>query len=331
MIYCTLFALAALTAHRTSAFSPSSRPNHIIESTSASCFSKLYSTRITDEGCAAIPFEKKKRASSLYGTGIAGGSSPRAIGATRTTSESLNKILTPCFKLAYAGEDLVRLIDSNNVDYITERLRSFDAVVLSTVYQLESRSVTGNTYEKTPNDKTFEFYMDERYGTNEDGAPGDDSAIHLELFQNSVRACKECGSIQHLVVLESPRTKRPEEFINILENEGIFYTYIKAKHLKKDKTYSFEKGVREKLCIQLLSSRTNVSSETNNESAVYREDIAALIVQSLMTLNWSKSRIMNVSSTSENIEAATASNKQRYDRVWCPNSNVYAEMLAALN
>ena len=266
---------------------------------------------------------------SRYGTGIAGGSSPRAIGATRTTSESLNKVLSPCFKLAYAGEDLVRLVDSKDVDYITERLKTFDAVVLSTVYQLELRSVTGNTYEKTPNDKTFEFYMDERYGANEDGAPEDDSTVHLELFRNSIRACKECDSIQHVVVLESPRTKQPNEFINILEKEGIYYTYITANHLKKDKTYSFDKGLREKLSIQVLPGGTSVTSETNDENAAYREDIAALIVQSLMTLSWNKSRIIKVSSTSENIAAVATSNKQRYDSVWCPNSNVYAEMLAA--
>lgn len=211
------------------------------------------------------------------------------------------------------------------MNYITERLKTFDAVVLSTVYQLESRSVTGNTYEKTPNDKTFEFYMDERYG----GAPGDDSTVHLELFRNSIRACKECDSIQHVVVLESPRTKQPNEFIDILEKEGIYYTYIKANHLKKDKTYSFEKGVREKLSIQVLPGGTSVTSKTNDENAAYREDIAALIVQSLMTLSWNKSRIIKVSSTSENIAAVATSNKQRYDSVWCPNSNFYAEMLAA--
>ncbi|KAL7512825.1 hypothetical protein ACHAXN_010193 [Cyclotella atomus] len=268
---------------------------------------------------------------SRYGTGIAGGSSPRAIGATRTTSEALNKVLTPCFKLAYAGEDLVRLVDTTNKDYITDRLKSFDAAVLGTVYQLESRTVTGNTYEKTPNDKTFDFYLDERYGVNEAGVPADDSEYHLQMFETTVHACKDSGSIHHLVVLETPRTKRPVEFINILERENMPYTYIRAKHFKKDKTYSFEKGVKDKLNIKLLHKGTTALSEDQpkEDDAVYREDLAALIVQSLMSLNWKKSRILEVSAA-ESIVSEAPSKKQKFDKEWCPNSQVYAEMLASL-
>ncbi|KAL7520657.1 hypothetical protein ACHAWX_005376 [Stephanocyclus meneghinianus] len=193
-----------------------------------------------------------------YGTGISGVSSPRAIGATRTTSEALNKVLTPCFKLAYAGEDLVRLVDSTDKDYIKDRLKSFDAAILGTVYQLEQRTVTGNTYEKTPNDKTFEFYLDERYGAREDGAPEDGSDYHISMFESAIQACKESGSIQNVVVLETPRTNRPMDFIRILEREGMPYTYIRSSHLKKDLTYSFEKGVKEKLNVTLLAAGSSV-------------------------------------------------------------------------
>ena len=273
-----------------------------------------------------------------YGTGISGGSSPRAIGATRTTSEAINKVLTPCFKLAYAGEDLVRLVNSTDKDYIKERLKSFDAAILGTVYQLEQRTVTGNTYEKTPNDKTFDFYLDERYGAREDGAPEDDSDYHISMFESALQACKESGSIQHVVVLETPRTTRPMDFISIVEREGMPYTYIRPRHLKKDSTYSFEKGVKEKLNVVLLAAGSSIfpssDEQKNDESAVFREDIAALIVQCLMSLNWKESRVIEVSSTSESIESNNSptekKSKQRFDKEWCPNSHVYAEMLANL-
>ncbi|KAL3765895.1 hypothetical protein ACHAWO_007582 [Cyclotella atomus] len=342
-----LFITAALAPRHTSGFIPAKPPSIQRDKP----FTRLSVIKIANaEGCAAVPFEKKKiavfgaggylgavvfgflqRASTLYGTGIAGGSSPRAIGATRTTSEALNKVLTPCFKLAYAGEDLVRLVDTTNKDYITDRLKSFDAAVLGTVYQLESRTVTGNTYEKTPNDKTFDFYLDERYGVNEAGVPADDSEYHLQMFETTVHACKDSGSIHHLVVLETPRTKRPVEFINILERENMPYTYIRAKHFKKDKTYSFEKGVKDKLNIKLLHKGTTALSEDQpkEDDALYREDLAALIVQSLMSLNWKKSRILEVSAA-ESIVSEAPSKKQKFDKEWCPNSQVYAEMLASL-
>lgn len=201
---------------------------------------------------------------------------------------------------------------------------------------MEQRTVTGNTYEKTPNDRTFDFYMDERYGANEDGAPGDDSEYHLQMFEAAIQACKESGSIQHVVVLETPRTKRPEEFINILEKEEITYTFIRAKNLKKDKTYSFEKGVKEMLNIKVLPKGSIFSSiETQNEdTAVFREDVAALIVQSLMTLNWNQSRILEVSGTSECISVVPPvgrKSKQIFDKDWCPHSEAYAEVLSKLN
>lgn len=272
-----------------------------------------------------------------YGTGIAGGSSPRAIGATRTTSEALNKVLTPCFKLAYAGEDLVRLVDSTNKDYIKERLKSFDAAILGTVYQLEERTVTGNTYEKTPNDRTFDFYLDNRYGACQEGVPGNDSDYHVTMFEAAVQACKESQSIQHLVVLETPQTQRPMDFISILEREGMKYTYIRAKQLKKDTTYSFEKGIKEKLNVALIPKGSAISpypeEPRSDEMAVFREDVAALMVQSLMMLNWKESRIMEVSATSENIGSTAPSDKkskQRFDKDWCPNSQIYAEILATL-
>lgn len=227
----------------------------------------------------------------------------------------------------------MRLVDTTNKDYIKDRLKSFDAAILGTVYQLESRTVTGNTYETTPNDRTFDFYLDERYGCNENGAPGDESDYHLQMFETAIHACKESG-IQHLVIVETPRTQTPQEFINILEREEMKYTYIRAKHLTKDKTYTFEKGVKAKMDIKVLpkSGVSSPSNEPKNEGdVIFREDLAALVVQSLMSLNWEQSRILEVSA-SENIASDVVNKKnQRFDQDWCPNSNVYAELLSAIN
>lgn len=116
------------------------------------------------------------------------------------------------------------------------------------------------------------------------------------------------------------------------------YTYIRSSHLKKDLTYSFEKGVKEKLNVVLLAAGSSVfpssDEEKNDENAVFREDIAALIVQCLMSLNWKESRVIEVSGTSESIESYSPmekKSKQRFDKEWCPNSHVYAEMLANFN
>ena len=273
-----------------------------------------------------------QRASSLYGTGIAGGSSPRAVGAAGSVVEQLNRVLGPAFKLAYAGEDLVRLVDISDVAYIQERLKGFDAAILGTTYQLEPRSVTPNTYEKmNPNAKTFEFYLDERYGAwGQENVPGDDDEIHISMFKNSVRACKEAG-LSHLIVLETPRTVHPVDYMNILEEEGggdITYTYIRTNSpLSKDKTYTFEKGISNKLDVRIVdkSALTSSSSIDTAPKSINREDLAALIVQSLMQLDWKESRILEVSPSDINISSGFGTKekrKQKYDQFWCPNADL---------
>mmetsp|Transcript_26609 Transcript_26609/g.56619 ORF Transcript_26609/g.56619 Transcript_26609/m.56619 type:complete len:354 (+) Transcript_26609:64-1125(+) len=317
------------------------------------------SLNMEPKGCASKPFEKKKiaifgaggylgatafgflqRAASLYGTGIAAGSSPRAICATSGGPEGLNKVLVPSFKLAYAGEDLVRLVDTSDVDHIAERLKTFDACILGTTYQLEQRTVTLNTYEKTVNDKTYEMYLDERYGAWQNNVPDDDAEIHASIFSNSVRACREAG-ISHLVVVETPRTAQPMDFVTILEEEGIAYTYVRAMSaLKKDVNFTFEKGISNKLGVVNLPAGSSVTpfdaQNSGSETSMYREDFAALIVQSLMTLDWGESRILEVSSTPGSTlssgykEKRPANRPMLFDKEWCPNSEVLAEVLSTL-
>jgi len=312
------------------------------------------------KGCAAKPFEKKRiaifgaggylgatafgflqRAASIYGTGISASSSPRSISATSGGLEGLNKVLGPCFKLAYAGEDLARLVDTSSTSHMTERLKTFDACILGTTYQLEQRAVTLNTYEKNVNDKTYELYLDERYGAWQNNVPENDADVHESIFRNSVRACREAG-LSHLVVVETPRTVKPSDFVSILEEEGgMTYTYLRTMSpLKKDKTYSFEKGITNQLNVKKVRDGSSLipfdAEKSEKEPAVMREDFAALIVQSLMSMDWGESRILEVSSNPESTVSSgfggkTPANKpMRFDRDWCPNSGMLAEVLSAL-
>ncbi len=230
-------------------------------------------------------------------------------------------------------------MDTSDISHIKERLKGFDLAILGTTYQLERRAVTLNTYERSPNDKTFEFYLDERYGAWENDIPSNDSDIHTTMFRNSVLASREAG-ISHLVVVETPRTVEPMDYVNILEEVGVAYTYIRTNlPLKKDITYTFEKGISNKLSVILLPSGSRLSSVDDMEQApsVSREDLAALVVQSFMTLNWCQSRILEVKPSDSSIssgfgvEDSSKKNKgQRFDREWCPNSEVLAETLSAL-
>ena len=64
-----------------------------------------------------------------------------------------------------------------------------------------------------------------------------------------------------------------------------------------------------------------------NERPIYREDIAALIVQSLMSLDWQESRILEVSSSPNSLKNFVTDSKSRIDKDWCVGSQLLAQSL----
>jgi hypothetical protein len=207
------------------------------------------SALLPNKGSAAKPFEKKKvavfgaggylggcvygflqRAGSLYGTGIGGIGAPRAIVASASGSTSLNGILSKCFVLAQADETYVRPTDMTSIDSIQSKINGFDAAILATRYSYEIKPVTGGTYGNGPNDKTKEFYMDQRRSSSRSI---DDPQYSLEIFKNTLEACKRSNKLRHLLVLETDSEFDGDEnivgekYLQLLEEAQIPYTYIK--------------------------------------------------------------------------------------------------------
>ena len=131
------------------------------------------------KGSAAVPYQKQKiitmgnggylggllfgylqRASTIYGTGIGGGSSSsiRSIGATPDTSIRLNRVLNKHFVLANADESCIKLTNLSCINAIEQRMIGYDAMVLGTNLYLEQKIVAASTYEVTPNDKACVFF-----------------------------------------------------------------------------------------------------------------------------------------------------------------------------
>jgi hypothetical protein len=109
----------------------------------------------------ALIFGFLQRCSALsYQTGIV---APRCIGATADTSIRLNRFLSRHFCLAQADESYIQLTNLMNVQDIQKKLKGYDAIIfgIDNLF-FQSRTVTGNTYEKSPNDKAYvlmEFFL----------------------------------------------------------------------------------------------------------------------------------------------------------------------------
>ncbi len=281
----------------------------------------------------AVLFGFLQRASSIYGTGFA---APRAMGASSITLSELNRVLGREFKLAFAGEDSCRLNDMADVEHIAARLKNMNAAVLGTMYQLETRAVTFGTYEKSPNDKTLEYFLDYRYAASP--APeNEDFNQHMQLFQNTIQAC-QIANLQHLVIVETPQTSTDIKTacLDILQSCGIPFTYLQTgtREWTRTNPYTFEFGIQcpdVDIAISPMDQYNSQPAETS--SAIAREDIAAIVVQSLMSLDWNTNWMLDITTPSEgtkiDTEESTINKKKvKSDNQWCVGSSVLADKLS---
>ena len=302
------------------------------------------------KGSAAKPYEKKKvavfgaggylgaciygflqRAGSLYGTGIAGVGAPRSITATAVGSSNLNGVLGKNFILAQADESFVKLTDMTSLDSIRSRVRGFDAAIMATRYTFETRPVTGGSYERTPNDKTLEFYMDKPRSSTVQGLDMPDYSF--ALLERSLQACQEEG-VKRVVVVETDSqfdaaatTNGGRKNVEILEKCGIPYIYVQPLgSLENFRDYTYAKGVQGNLEVNVIEPGS-LNSPPAEGNALYREDLAALCVQSILSLDWSMSGIIQVRSSgaTEPIESKKPPNQE-----WCAKSELLGSLLSPL-
>jgi hypothetical protein len=248
--------------------------------------------------------------------------------ATSAGSVSLNGVLSKNFILAQADESFVKLTDMTNMDAIQSRVKDFDAAILATRFTLEPRPVTLGSYEKSPNDKTMEFFMERPRTSTVKGM--DDPSYSLQLFQNILQASKAEG-LRHLVVVETDsefdsQSSVGDKYLQILEENGVPYTYIRPLgSFENGKDYTYAKGVQSSLKI---TQATSVEEFKTGSSAIFREDVAAICVQALLSLDWNNNRVLQV----EPVGSLDKENDSKAipQREWCMNSDTLQALMAGV-
>lgn len=168
-----------------------------------------------------------------------------------------------------------------------------------------------------------------------------DEEINLSLFQNSIDACKAAG-LQHIVIFETPNTKETQNYINIVKKSGIAFTYIQGKgdHINT-KNYNFEKGIQSQLDVVRTTPDQLMEDDGQASNTKYadlpREDLAAVGIQALMSLDWTQSRCLKVSAVgpainNEDVGAGNGRRKKmiKSDGEWCMHSSNVAELLVSV-
>jgi hypothetical protein len=141
-----------------------------------------------------------------------------------------------------------------------------------------------------------------------------------QILQNVIHAAKQ-ANIQHMVVVDNGVTLLPQ-----LEDSGVPFTCIRTPTLEDASGYTFQNGISGDLTIASVD-RANIG-RIQCTGSVCREDLAALCVQCLQSLDWTTSRYLAVSGNGPvNLPVDVNRPKKRVDQQWCINSFVMEEKL----
>lgn len=268
----------------------------------------------------AMTFGYLQRSCSLYGTGMG---QCRSLGATADTARRLNTVLSKHFCLAVADESVIKLTNLMDTDMIASRLDGWDALIVGTDLGLARMPVTANTYERSPNDKTYEVYWGPHATLIESNDAEQQEALKREILQNVLSATKKAG-VQHVVVVDDGNLN----LLEALKQSGLAYTLIQPRgELVRIPDYTFKKGVQGKLLVTVPGSDDGLTGDAAGQ--ISKEDLAAVSVQALQSLDWSKSRCLQVIGKGP-VEDDGALNLKRPDQEWCVDSYRLAAALAGI-
>lgn len=316
----------------------------------------LAARTVKQQGTAAKPLDKKKiaiagvggyagavtfgflqRAASLYGTGIG---AVRGLGATADSATRLNRVLSKNFVLAFADENNIKLTDLMDPEAIAKNLRGWDALIVGTDVGLSERTVTLGTYEKTPNDRTVELYWSAPAKLR---PPDNIDQVRQTLLNNLIQGAQQAG-VQHVCLVDEVGDDATLQTLR--ESTSLTYTCLRPisaggpSPLTVRPDYTYRTGVMQMLRVEPLSEMGNgpdsektssSSSPSSSAPMLYREDLAALVVQSLLQLDWSQSRCLQVSTQGQEPSSVLLAMgpKRRPDQEWCVRSFILEEFLAA--
>jgi hypothetical protein len=267
----------------------------------------------------ALSFGFVQRASSLYGTGIGG---VRALGATADTAVRLNRILSKNFGLAVADESYIKLTDLMDVDAVQKRLEGWDALILGNDVFHQYRPITPGSFEVTPNDKTYEVYWDAPKGTEiSSSALAVADPVQETILQNVLAAAQRAG-IQHVVAVDSAScSPRMQPQLDAMSPRIPYTVIYHDAALMNAKDFSYRKGVQGIIQASAWDGNDGTLSDESSgshSSMLTREDVAALCVQALQSLDWTQSRCLRVQCTASATNPAPSG--KRPDQEYVVNS-----------
>ena len=265
----------------------------------------------------AVTFGFIQRAAYQYDTRIERAS---CLGSTIETAQNLNRILAKSFLQAHADVNHILLADLFSIEDIAGRLQDIDALVMGTDLGVAVRPVTPHTFP-TAQSQTCELYWPAPKGLT--AVPENWTDLRALMLRNLLEAAR-VARIQHIVLVDDAKDRN---VLQQLHATGIPYTCLgpTAHQLMEHPSYSCRMGVLDKLQARQLRER----EVSPTSPYLHREDLSALAVQCLLSLDWTQSRCLAVTSLGKLQDLGDDEwlRQKQENKEWCHNDHVLKEAL----
>ena len=243
--------------------------------------------------------------------------------------------------------------NNNNTTRMARQLfQNYDALILGTDVGVATRRVTPGTYEQTPNDVTTELYWPAPAHSQKNPPPQEKKqSPGQQIIKNVLQAAAQAG-VRHVCLVDDNNDANnhndKDSILAFLQTLDLPYTCLQpqASTITITPNYTYRKGVQQVLRVVEAKQNdheidNNNNNNNNNETVllpppIYREDLCALAVQCLLTLDWTTSRVLHVRSSGQPVTDAQSlllSNQKpllRPDQEWCVNSVLLEQALAGV-
>jgi hypothetical protein len=264
----------------------------------------------------AVTFGFCQRAATQFGTRIQHAS---AVGSTIETANQLNRVLAKSFLQTYADVENILIANLFSIEDIAGRLRNIDALVLGTDIGVAVRPVTPNTFP-TRQSQTCELYWPAPKNLLD--VPENWTTLRGLIIRNLLEGARVAG-VQHICLVDDAHDSNA---LQQLQATGIPYTCLAstANQLMEHPSYSCRLGVLDKLEARVMGDRDVMQASPY----LHREDLAALAVECLLSLDWTQSRRLAVTSLGKLQDKDDEWIRQKQEnKEWCHNEHILKEAL----
>ena len=195
-------------------------------------------------------------------------------------------------------------------------------MVFGTDISVAVRPTTPGTFE-TSTGLTCEVYWPAPVGL--DAVPQNWQDLRWQLFQNLLQAAQQVDTLQHLIFVDDAKDTEIQQAVHAT---GIPYTCLGPTAVQIQQAPTAYRAADMGVLGQgLMAEPLREQQQVASSPTIFREDLSALTVQALLTVDWKESRCLAVTDVGSDQGRPWQEQSRDGNNEWCPNGHLLQQAL----